>query len=84
MKSNPIALGAVTALVLLASQPAAAIDIVYNGGFELPGVAVGGTLTVPAGAAVGGWQFLGGNGGHYLGLVGGGGPVRTRAITTCI
>lgn len=69
-----IALGSAASLALLTSLPVAATELVYNGGFELPGVLVGSSLSVPSGSTVGGWKVLGGSGSIYTAKVGGGWP----------
>lgn len=68
-----IGVGSAVSLTLFAGQPAAA-QIVFNGGFELPGVPVGSTLAVSPGSTVGGWKVLGGAGSQFIGLTGGGWP----------
>lgn len=76
METTHPVLGVAAALALLASQPAAASDNVYNGGFELPDVPVGGRLDVGPGQTVGGWQVLGGGGSIFLDTAFAGGGVQ--------
>jgi len=69
-----IGVGSTISLALLACLPVSAAELVYNGGFELPGVPVGSLLSVPSGSTVGGWQVQGGSGSIYVGRVGSGWP----------
>lgn len=69
-----IGVGTTISLALLAGPPVSAAELVYNGGFELPGLSVGSRLGVPSGGTVGGWKALGGSGSVYVGVVGSGWP----------
>lgn len=66
-KLHFVCAGSAMSLALLTSHPVAAAEIVYNGGFELPGMGINSTLHVWPGTTVGGWTALGGDGSHYLG-----------------